>query len=104
MAQQEDLEKTYREYYPLLFAIAYRMLGSASDAEDIVQESYLRYAQAAPKEIHSTKAYLTTIVTHLCLDYLKADSFASYSCRNTCTVHLPRMVRTGLASTGRAIH
>ena len=72
MRQQESLEKTYHDYYALLFAIAYRMLGSASDAEDIVQECYLRYAQASPKEIHSTKSYLTTIVTHLCLDYLKS--------------------------------
>ncbi len=72
MGQQESLEKTYHDYYPLLFAIAYRMLGSASDAEDIVQECYLRYAQASSKEIHSSKSYLTTIVTHLCLDYLKS--------------------------------
>ncbi len=72
MGQQESLEKTYHDYYPLLFSIAYRMFGSASDAEDIVQECYLRYAQAPAKEIHSTKAYLTTIVTHLCLDYLKS--------------------------------
>ena len=72
MGQQESLEKTYHDYYPLLFAIAYRMLGSASDAEDIVQECYLRYAQAFSKEIHSSKSYLTTIVTHLCLDYLKS--------------------------------
>ena len=56
----------------MLFAIAYRMLGSASDAEDIVQECYLRYAQASATEIHSTKSYLTTIVTHLCLDSLKS--------------------------------
>lgn len=72
MGQKENLEKTYRDYYPLLFAIAYRMLGSATDAEDIVQESYLRYAHASPKEIRSAKSYLTTIVTHLCLDYLKS--------------------------------
>jgi len=70
--QQEELERLYQDYYPLLFAIAYRMLGSASDAEDIVQECYLRYAQAADKEIRSPKSYLTTIVTHLCLDKLKS--------------------------------
>ena len=72
MVQQESFEKTYHDFYPLLFAIAYRMIGSASDAEDIVQECYLRYAQASPGEIHSTKSYLTTIVTHLCLDYSKS--------------------------------
>jgi RNA polymerase sigma-70 factor (ECF subfamily) len=60
--------ETYRTY---LFAIAYRMLGSAMDAEDIVQETYLRY-QSPPKEpIRSLKAYLTTILTRLCIDQLQ---------------------------------
>ena len=59
--------ETYRTY---LFAIAYRMLGSAMDAEDMVQETYLRY-QATPKEsIHSLKAFLTTIISRLCVDQL----------------------------------
>jgi RNA polymerase sigma-70 factor (ECF subfamily) len=60
--------ETYRTY---LFAIAYRMLGSAMDAEDMVQETYLRY-QSPPKEaIRSLKAYLTTILTRLCMDQLE---------------------------------
>src|SRR5881397_1402719 len=57
---------------PLLFGVAYRMLGSASDAEDIVQDAWLRYAAARPSDLRSPKAYLTTIVTRLCLDRLKS--------------------------------
>jgi RNA polymerase sigma-70 factor, ECF subfamily len=58
-------------YRPLLFAIAYQMTGSASGAEDLVQETYLRYQQARAKvEIQSVKAFLTTITTHLAIDYL----------------------------------
>ncbi len=68
----EESFETYRRY---LFAIAYRMLGSAMDAEDMVQETYLRYqahSQATPPEtIRSLKAYLTTILTRLCMDQLQ---------------------------------
>ncbi len=59
--------ETYRSY---LFAIAYRMLGSAMDAEDIVQETYLRYQATPPETITSLKAFLTTIITRLCMDQL----------------------------------
>jgi len=61
--------ETYRTY---LFSIAYRMLGSAMDAEDMVQETYLRYQATPPKDaIRSLKAYLTTILTRLCMDQLQ---------------------------------
>ncbi len=60
-----------RAYRAHLFAIAYRMLGSAMDAEDMVQETYLRYQAAMPETIRSLKAYLTTIISRLCVDQLQ---------------------------------
>jgi RNA polymerase sigma-70 factor (ECF subfamily) len=64
------MEETFEAYRPYLFSIAYRMLGSAMDAEDMVQETYIR-SSAAPKEpIRSLKAYLTTIISRLCIDQL----------------------------------
>jgi RNA polymerase sigma-70 factor, ECF subfamily len=72
MQDAEDFQ-TYR---PLLFSIAYRMLGSASDAEDVVQDAWLRYSAAAPHDLQSPKAYLTTIATRLCLDRLKSARVA----------------------------
>jgi RNA polymerase sigma-70 factor (TIGR02957 family) len=57
---------------PLLFSIAYRMLGSASDAEDVVQDAWMRYSGADPASIRSPKSFATTIVTRLCLDRLKS--------------------------------
>jgi RNA polymerase sigma-70 factor (ECF subfamily) len=57
---------------PWLFQVAYRMLGAAGDAEDVVQDAWLRYSVAASSGIDSPKAYLTTIVTRLCLDRLKS--------------------------------
>jgi len=57
---------------PLLFSIAYRMLGSASDAEDVLQDAWLRCRGADPSTIRSPKAFATTVVTRLCLDRLKS--------------------------------
>ncbi|MGE5335783.1 MAG: RNA polymerase sigma-70 factor [Nitrososphaerota archaeon] len=63
--------ETFETYRPYLFSFAYRMLGTAMDAEDMVQETYLRYQKSAPEAIHSLKAYLTTILTRLCMDQLQ---------------------------------
>jgi len=66
------MSEEFQSYRPLLFSIAYRMTGSASEAEDIVQDSYLRYRAASQDEIRSLKSYLSTIVTRLSLDHLKS--------------------------------
>src|SRR2546428_1729953 len=68
--------EAFEHYRVLLFSIAYRMTGSASDAEDLVQETYLRYQANASQEIVSLKAYLSTIITRLALDYLKSARVA----------------------------
>lgn len=59
---------------PHMFGVAYRMLGSVSDAEDIVQEAFLRYQGAARDgaEIGSLRAYLSAIVTRLAIDHLRS--------------------------------
>ena len=62
----------FEEYRPLLFSVAYRMLGSASDAEDVIQDTWVRSSDAQPRDLRSTKAWLTTVVTRLCLDRLKS--------------------------------
>ena len=58
------------ELRPLLFSIAYRMLGSVGDAEDVVQEALLRYDQA--EGVESPKAWLTSVVTRLAIDQLRS--------------------------------
>ena len=60
----------YTKYRPLMFSIAYRMTGSVSDAEDIVQEAFLRAGQDA--DVGSPKAYLATITTRLAIDHLRS--------------------------------
>lgn len=65
---------TFEPHRRLLFSIAYRMLGSASDAEDVVQDTWLRARQDENADVSSTRGYLTTIVTRLCIDRLRSSA------------------------------
>src|SRR4051794_14811773 len=65
------MEESFETYRPYLFSIAYRMLGSAMDAEDMVQETYIRSSATPKQPIRSLKAYLTTIISRLCIDQLQ---------------------------------
>src|SRR5579864_5633207 len=67
---REDAE--FQALRPRLFALAYRMLGTRADAEDVVQEAWLRWQSAGDEEIRAPKSWLTTVVAHLALDALKA--------------------------------
>ncbi len=67
-ARTEDFER----HRSLLFSIAYRMLGSVTDAEDIVQEAYLRWQEAPETEVRSPKSYLSAVVTRLSIDRLRS--------------------------------
>jgi RNA polymerase sigma-70 factor, ECF subfamily len=69
-----DEGDAYRELRPLLFSIAYRMVGSVSEAEDLVQEAFLRFHRAVSggEEIDSPKAYLSAVTTRLAIDHLRS--------------------------------
>lgn len=66
------LLEEFDTYRPLLFSIAYRMLGSSMDAEDMVQETFMRWYRASEDEVQSPKAYLSKVVTNLCIDYMRS--------------------------------
>ncbi|MER6982163.1 sigma-70 family RNA polymerase sigma factor, partial [Streptomyces carpinensis] len=67
MTRTEEFE----ELRPLLFSIAYRILGSVSEAEDAVQETWLRF-DASPAQPTSAKAYLSAVVTRVSIDVLRS--------------------------------
>ena len=85
----------FEEYRSLLFAMAYRMLGSAMEAEDIVQEAYLRYRATPPASIRTLKSFLTTIVHHLCIDHLRS---AQAQRENYVGPWLPEPIITGFGA------
>ena len=65
-------DAVFEEHRPGLARLAYRMLGSLSDADDVLQEAYLRWARGGRAAVESPRAYLTTVVTRLCIDRRKA--------------------------------
>lgn len=74
MAQATGIVEEWAELRPLLFSIAYRMVSSVSEAEDLVQESFLRLHRALERgeEIRSPKAYLSAVITRLAIDHLRS--------------------------------
>lgn len=65
------LAERFDEHRQHLTAVAYRMLGSINDADDAVQEAWLRVGRADPEHIESARAFLTTVVSRVCLDMLR---------------------------------
>src|SRR6201998_7602 len=63
---------TFDQYRGLLFSVAYRMLGSVADTEDMLQETFIRWQQASIEEVRSPRAFLVTIITRLCINHLQS--------------------------------
>ena len=63
---------TFDQYWSLLLSVAYRMLGSLADAEDMLQETFIRWQQVPDEEIRSPRAFLVTIISRLCINHLQS--------------------------------
>lgn len=72
MASPERLAREFEEHRPHLHAVAYRLLGSASEAEDAVQESWIRLGRSNTADVANPGGWLTTVVARICLDMLRA--------------------------------
>jgi RNA polymerase sigma-70 factor (ECF subfamily) len=62
----------FDQYRNLLFSIAYRMLSSVTDAEDMLQETFIRWQQSAEQDVRSPRAFLVTIISRLCISHLQS--------------------------------
>ena len=71
MPTPERLADEFEKHRAYLRAVAYRMLGSASEAEDAVQESWIRLARIAASDVENLRGWLTTVVARVCLDMLR---------------------------------
>lgn len=84
----EDAVATFDPLRPKLVRVAYRMLGSVADAEDVVQEAFLRWMGTDREAVREPEAYLRRVVTRLCLDHLKSaqyparDLYRAMGCRS----------------------
>jgi RNA polymerase sigma-70 factor (ECF subfamily) len=72
MLEPQDRAETFQQYRALLFSIAYRMLGSVADAEDMLQEAFIRWQKSSDEEIRSPRAFLVTIISRLCINHLQS--------------------------------
>jgi RNA polymerase sigma-70 factor (ECF subfamily) len=63
---------TFEEHRPLLLGNAYRLTGSVMDAEDLVQETYVRWSRASRTDVHSPREYLATVATRLAINHLRS--------------------------------
>jgi RNA polymerase sigma-70 factor (ECF subfamily) len=70
----EDSARTsvFEHHRALLFSIAYRMLGSVADAEDAVQDAFIRWQRASETDVRSPKAFLVTVLSRLCINHLQS--------------------------------
>ena len=72
MDERDFLAEQFEEHRPHLRAVAYRMLGSTAEADDAVQEAWLRLSRSDASEIDNLGGWLTTVVARVCLNALRA--------------------------------
>src|SRR5215471_4717722 len=72
MNQQEWLARQFEDHRPHLHAVAYRMLGSLSEADDAVQDAWLRLSRADTSDVQNLRAWLTTVVARVALNTLRS--------------------------------
>jgi len=99
MTTQEKLAAEFEEHRDHLRAVAYRMLGSAAEADDAVQEAWLRLARTDTSDVVNLPAWLTTVVSRISLDLLRSRNSRQ---EESLEVHVPDPVVTPLGSSAES--
>jgi RNA polymerase sigma factor (sigma-70 family) len=94
MPTPERLAERFEEHRAHLRAVAYRMLGSTSEAEDAVQESWIRLSRADVSDVENLRAWLTTVVGRVCLDMLRTRASRREDPLDEDAIHVPDPVIT----------
>ena len=103
LSDREADAAAFEEWRSLLFGIAYRMLGSAADAEDVVQDACVRWLRRGDEPVRSVRAYLVTVVTRLCLDQLGSARAATGDLCRAVAARARRRGRNLGGRTGRLV-
>src|SRR5919108_2172602 len=97
MLTSERLAEQFEKHRPHMRAVAYRMLGSVSEAEDAVQEAWIRLSRTDVSGVDNLRAWLTTIVARVCLDMLRTRASRR---EDPSDVHVPDPIITRATSVG----
>jgi RNA polymerase sigma factor (sigma-70 family) len=100
MESPEQLAERFEEHRDHLRGVAYRMLGSVAEADDAVQEAWLRLARSDTSDVVNLRGWLTTVVSRICLDFLRSRKSRS---EQPLDVHVPDPVVTSLESDPQAL-
>jgi RNA polymerase sigma-70 factor, ECF subfamily len=98
MDERDWLAERFEAHRPRLRAVAYRLLGSASEADDAVQEAWLHLSRADPSGVDNLGGWLTTVVARVCLDLLRARRSRR---EEPVGVHLPDPILSGADGSDR---
>src|SRR4029434_1541511 len=97
MPEPERLAEQFEQHRAHLRAVAYRMLGSASEADDAVQEGWIRLGRADVSDVQNLRGWLTTVVARVCLDMLRTRASRREDSLDT---HVPDPIITRAVTSG----
>jgi RNA polymerase sigma factor (sigma-70 family) len=98
VTERTDLAETFEEHRPRLRAVAYRMLGSFSEADDAVQETWIKFDRTDTSDVRNLSSWLNTVAGRVCLDMLRSRASRREDSLDDDRFHMPDIVVTGIGA------